>query len=100
MPSTACSNCRRRVGSSDISALATSLALALDSGARPEKLEADAEGDEAAAGASAGPLGQIMNPTRTRATNPSALAAMTFVRFSLPIFTWPPRLRPRLHHSF
>ena len=46
MPSTACSNCKRRVGSSDISALATSLALALDSGARPEALDARVEVEE------------------------------------------------------
>jgi hypothetical protein len=79
-----------------MSALATSLALALDSGVRPEGLEApveveveveDEEDGEAAAGATAGPLGQIMNPTRISAINPSALAAMTCVRFSLPIFT-------------
>jgi len=73
-----------------MSALATSLALALDSGARPEELEVEEDvvtDDEAAAGATAGPLGQIMNPTRTTANNPSAPAAMTFVRFSLPIFT-------------
>jgi hypothetical protein len=94
MPSTACSNCKRKVGSSDISALATSFAFALDSGARPEKPEFELEeeyevgaDDEADAGGTAGPLGQIMNPTRTTANNPSALAAMTFVRFSLPIFT-------------
>jgi hypothetical protein len=73
-----------------MSALATSLALALDSGARPETLDARVEVEEdgeAAAGATTGPLGQIMNPTRTSAINPSALAAMTCVRFSLPIFT-------------
>jgi len=78
-----------------MSALATSLALALDSGARPEALDARVEVEEdgeaaagaTAGGATAGPLGQIMNPTRTSAINPSALAAMTCVRFSLPIFT-------------
>jgi hypothetical protein len=73
-----------------MSALATSLALAFDSGVLPDELELElkaGEGDEAAAGGTAGPLGQIMNPTRTTANNPSALAAMTFVRFSLPIFT-------------
>jgi hypothetical protein len=72
------------------------LALAFDSGARPEdavevelevELEEDVAIDEAAAGGTAGPLGQIMNPTRTKANSPRALAAMTFVRFSLPIVT-------------
>jgi hypothetical protein len=68
------------------------LALAFDSGARPGdavevELEEDVAADEAAAGGAAGPLGQIMNPTRTKANNPRALAAMTFVRFSLPIVT-------------
>jgi len=77
--------------------------LALDSGTLPEKLELEPEdedaagaGDDAAADGAAGPLGQIMNPTRTTASNPSALAAITFVRFSLPIFT----LSPCLHESF
>jgi len=58
----------------DISALATSLALALDSGARPEALGAPAEfevDNEAAVGATAGPLGHIMNPTRTNAPTPA-----------------------------
>jgi hypothetical protein len=77
-----------------MSALATSLALALDSGARPEEPEAPVEVEEedvdeyeTAAGGTDGPLGQIMNPTRTSAIKPSVLAAMTCVRFSLPIFT-------------
>jgi hypothetical protein len=51
------------------------------------ELEEDVAADEAAAGGAAGTLGQIMNPTRTKANNPRALAAMTFVRFSLPIVT-------------
>jgi hypothetical protein len=67
------------------------LALAFDSGVLPDELELELElagaGEEAAAGGTAGPLGQIMNPTRTTANNANALAAMTFVRFSLPIFT-------------
>jgi hypothetical protein len=76
------------------------LALAFDSGTRPEdaveaevedavevEVEEDVAADEAAAGGTAGPLGQIMNPTRTKANSPRAVAAMTFVRFSLPIVT-------------